>query len=165
MHDVAVGDDIVFAFQPELAGVARAGFAAESDVVGVGDSFGADEALLEVGMDHAGGRRRLGAAMDGPGPRLLGPNREIGDEVEQLVAGADQPVEAGFLQAQRFQEFGALLARQGRDLGFDLGGNRYRNRAFRFFVLEYLLGIIVVLYLLTFLAISVLLLGIRCSLY
>ena len=71
MHDVAVGDDIFLAFQPQLAGVAGAGFAAERDVIGIGDGFGADKALFEIGMDHAGGGRRLGAAVDGPGARFL----------------------------------------------------------------------------------------------
>ena len=56
MHHVAVGDDIVLAFQPQFAGVAGAGFAAERDIIGIGDGFGADEALLEIGMDDAGGR-------------------------------------------------------------------------------------------------------------
>ena len=71
MHDVAVGDDIVLAFEPHLAGVARAGLAAAGDVIVVGDRLGADEALLEIGVDDAGGLRRLGAAGDGPGARLL----------------------------------------------------------------------------------------------
>src|SRR6201995_5045163 len=43
MHDVAVHDDIVLAFEPELAGIARAGFAVERDIVGIGDGPDADE--------------------------------------------------------------------------------------------------------------------------
>ena len=58
MHHVAVGDDIVLAFQAEFAGVARAGFALARNIIGIGDGFGADEALLEIGMDHAGGLGR-----------------------------------------------------------------------------------------------------------
>src|SRR5260221_7263483 len=41
-HDVAVGDDILLALQPQLAGVAGAGLAAQCDVIGVGDGFGPD---------------------------------------------------------------------------------------------------------------------------
>jgi hypothetical protein len=33
MHDVAVGDDVVLAFEPELAGSTRARFAIERDIV------------------------------------------------------------------------------------------------------------------------------------
>src|SRR5258707_13476483 len=82
MHNVAIGDDVLLAFQPQLAGIAGAGLAAERDVIGVGDGFGADKSLFEIGMDHAGRGGRLGAAVDGPGPRLLRPDREIGDEVQ-----------------------------------------------------------------------------------
>src|SRR5262245_45877035 len=95
MHHVAVGDDIFLAFEPELAGVAGTGFAVQRDVVGIGDGFGPDKTLLEIGMDDAGRRRRLGAAVNGPGAGFLRADGKIGDEVEQLVAGADQAVEAG----------------------------------------------------------------------
>ena len=58
MHDVAVGDDVVLAFEAKLAGIARAGFAAELDVIVIGDGLGADEAALEIGVDDAGRLRR-----------------------------------------------------------------------------------------------------------
>ena len=66
--------------------------------------------FFEISMDHAGRRGRLGAAVDGPGAGLLRADGEIGDEVEQLVAGADQAVEAGLFEAQRLKKLGALLA-------------------------------------------------------
>src|SRR5438132_4949876 len=109
MHHVAVGDDIFLAFQSQLAGVAGAGFAVQRDVIGIGDGFGPDKALFEIGMNHAGRRGRLGAAMDGPGAGLLRAHGEIGDEIEQLVAGADQAVEAGLLETQRLEKLRALL--------------------------------------------------------
>ena len=83
MHDVAVGDHVVLAFEAEPAGIARAGLAAELDVVVIGDGLGADEAVLEIGMDDAGRLRRPGAAGDGPGARLLRTRGEEGDEVEE----------------------------------------------------------------------------------
>src|SRR4051812_3796231 len=61
MHHVAVGDHVLFAFEPHLAGVAGAGLATGRDVVVVADGLGADEALLEIGVDHAGRLRGLGA--------------------------------------------------------------------------------------------------------
>src|SRR3546814_3301540 len=54
------------------------------------DGLGADEAAFEVGVDDAGGLRRLGALLDRPGPRFLRPRREEGDEVEELVAGRSE---------------------------------------------------------------------------
>jgi hypothetical protein len=58
MHDVAVGDDIFLAFQPQLAGIAGARFAAERDVIGIGDGFGADKPFFKVGVNDAGGLGR-----------------------------------------------------------------------------------------------------------
>ena len=58
MHHVAVGDDVILAFQAELAGIARAGFALARNIIVIGDGFGADEALLEIGMDDARRLRR-----------------------------------------------------------------------------------------------------------
>src|SRR5581483_7182559 len=90
--------------------------------------------------NDAGGRGRLGAAVDGPGAGFLRADGEIGDEIEQLIAGADQPVEARFLKAQRVEEILALLARQGRDFRLDLGRDHDRNGAFLFGALEDLFG-------------------------
>jgi hypothetical protein len=50
--------DVFLAFA-RLAGFLGAGFALEGDVVVVGDGLGADEALLEIGVDDAGRLRAL----------------------------------------------------------------------------------------------------------
>src|SRR5947209_15727397 len=89
MHHVAVGNHVVLAFEPHLAGVARARFAAGRYVVVIGDRLGADEALLEIGMDHTRRLRRLGAGRDRPGARLFWAGGEISDEMQKVVAGAD----------------------------------------------------------------------------
>ena len=62
VHHVAVLDDVLLAFEAHLAGFLGGHLAAERDEVVVGDGLGADEALLEVGVDDAGRLRRLGAA-------------------------------------------------------------------------------------------------------
>src|SRR3569623_1893739 len=66
-HHVAVFDDVLFAFVAGLAVFLGGDFAAEGDVVVVGDGLGADEAAFEVGVDDAGRLGRAGALMDGPG--------------------------------------------------------------------------------------------------
>src|ERR1700694_6127591 len=71
MDDVAVGDDVILALEPKLAGVARAGLAAERHVVLPGDDLGADEAALEIAVDDAGGLRRPRAARPRPRMRSL----------------------------------------------------------------------------------------------
>ena len=75
LHHVAVLDDILLAFLAQLAGVAGAGLALQADVVVEGDGLGADEALLKVGVDDAGGLRGGVALVDRPGARLLGARR------------------------------------------------------------------------------------------
>src|SRR5262249_60132426 len=82
-HDVAVLDDVVLALEAHLAGLLGAKLATGSHIVVEGDGFGADEALLEIGMDAAGGARRLGAGLHGPGTRLLGTGGKKRKEVEQ----------------------------------------------------------------------------------
>ena len=42
VEDVAVLDDVVLAFQPQLAGIARAGLAVQRHVVVEGNGLGAD---------------------------------------------------------------------------------------------------------------------------
>src|ERR687890_631967 len=93
VEDVAVLDDVVLTLQPQLARVAGAGLALQCNVIRVGDGLGADEALFEVGVDHA---RRLGrprAARHRPRPRLLGADGEVGVQAQKLVAGTDHAVE------------------------------------------------------------------------
>src|SRR4051812_37143385 len=94
MQDVAIRDDIILAFEPQLAGVARTGFALERHVIRISDRLGPDKTLLKIGMDHASRLRRLGALCDRPGAGLLGPDREIGQQAQELVAGADDPVQS-----------------------------------------------------------------------
>ena len=55
MEDVAVLDDVFFAFLAHLAGVLARLLAAQFDEALIGDGFGADEAAFEIGVDGAGG--------------------------------------------------------------------------------------------------------------
>ena len=72
-------------------------------------------------VDHGRGLRRLGAAHDGPGVGLLRADGEIGDQAEQVVAGADHTVQAAVVQAEPFEEFRAIGFRQLRDFRLDRG--------------------------------------------
>src|SRR5689334_8593545 len=100
-HDVAVLDDVFLAFVARLAGLLGGDLAAERDEIVISDRLRADEAALEVGVDDARRLRGLVALVHGPGARLLRPGGEIGDQVKQVVAGADQPVETRLVQAHR----------------------------------------------------------------
>src|ERR1700693_2932080 len=76
VQHVAVGDDVVLAFQAQLAGVARAGLAAERHVTRTADRLGANEALLEIRVNGACRLRRPGAFGQRPGVGELRPDGE-----------------------------------------------------------------------------------------
>ena len=61
--------------------------------------LGADEAPLEVGMNLAGRLGSQGSLLDGPGPGLVLPAGQEGNEAEEVVGSLDQLVEAGFLES------------------------------------------------------------------
>ncbi len=58
MENIAVLDQVFLAFGPHFARFLGALFAAAGDEVVIGDGLGADEAVLEIGMDDAGGLGR-----------------------------------------------------------------------------------------------------------
>ena len=101
MQDVAVGDDVVLALEAELARFASPRLAAIGDVVVVGDGLGADEAFLEIGVDDAGRLRRFRPFLDRPGPRFLRADGKESDEVQEVVAGADDAVQARLASGRR----------------------------------------------------------------
>jgi hypothetical protein len=57
MDDVAVLDHVFLALVAGLACFLGRDFAAERDVVVIGDGLGADEAAFEIAVDDAGGLR------------------------------------------------------------------------------------------------------------
>src|SRR5262245_33959603 len=75
-HHVAVLDDVLLALVARLARLLRADLAATCDEIVVGNCLRADEAFLEIRVDHARGLRRLHAFSHGPGSRLLRPDGE-----------------------------------------------------------------------------------------
>jgi len=93
-------------------------FAAVFEEVGGGVAVGLDETFFEVGVNDAGCSGGFGAAPNGPGSDLLHACGEVGDEVEEAVGGVDETVEAGFFEAEGFEEFGALGGFELGDLGF-----------------------------------------------
>src|SRR5579864_8241864 len=127
MHHIAVLDDIILSLEAELSRIARAGFAVSCHVIVVSDGLGADEAMLEIGVDDAGRLRRPRAFGHGPGARFLRSGSEEGEEAEKRVAGADQTVQTGFREAETGEIFRPFAFRELRNFLFDAG--RYRHDA------------------------------------
>src|SRR5690606_35753039 len=130
VHHIPVLDDVFLAFQAPFTGFLGTGFAVVLDEVIVGHHFGADEALLEVGVDDRGGLGSGGADLDGPGADFLDPGGKIRLQVEQFVTGADHPVQARLIHADGFEEHILLFTIvEFGDFRFDLVAHRHHDRA------------------------------------
>src|SRR5690606_8019797 len=112
--------DVFLAFVARFAGFLGGDLASKGDEVVIGDGLGADEAAFEIGMDDAGGLGGLGSDGNRPGAGFLGADGEIGLQVKEFVAFADQAVEAGFGQAERSEVIGAVGVVEAGEFGFDL---------------------------------------------
>src|SRR5262245_26750709 len=104
VHHVAFAHDIIPAFQPHLARFLGPEFAIVSDEVLIGDGLGADEPLFEVSVYHPRRLRGSPALVDGPGARLLRSDGEESHETQEVVAGVDQPGQAGLVQTDIVQK-------------------------------------------------------------
>ncbi len=78
VHHVAFLNNVLLAFQPPFAGFTRSGFPPSGQIVGIGDHFSANEAALEIAVNHSRRLRRGGADPHRPGPHFLGAGGKVG---------------------------------------------------------------------------------------
>ena len=100
---------------------ARLGHRAGIDQVVVGDDLRLDEPALEVSVDHPGGLRRGGPALDRPGARLLRPGGEKRRQAQRREADPGQDVKPRLLLSHGLQQLQRLVRRQLDQLGLRLG--------------------------------------------
>src|SRR5207244_2121427 len=94
VDDVAILHDVVLALEADLAVIAARGHRSARHQRIVADDFGADEAARDVAVDFACGELRGRPARDRPGAAFVLADREERDVAEQIVAGADDAIEA-----------------------------------------------------------------------
>ncbi len=82
MYNVAVLYHVVLALQAPATGVLGALFAIVLDEVVIADNLGADETLLEVSVDDAGGFRGGGADLHRPCAHFLNTGGEVGLQLQ-----------------------------------------------------------------------------------
>ena len=85
--------------------------------------MGADEAAFEVGVDDAGGLRGGVAFVDGPSADFFDAGGEVGLQAQEVVARADQAVQAWLFQAHFGEEFGFFVVFQLGDFALHRGAN------------------------------------------
>ena len=79
----------------------------------------------------------LAPFLDGPGARFLGADGEEGDEVEQVVAGADDAREAGLVETHFLEEDEPLVHVHRHEVGLDRGRDDDRIGALGLGLLEH----------------------------
>src|ERR1700689_5509071 len=94
MHHVALAHDVLLALEPQSPRLFGAVFALVCDEIVVADDLGANEPVLEVGMDDARRLRRGRADAHRPCAYFLGTRREISLQPEKRVARADDAVQS-----------------------------------------------------------------------
>ena len=68
--------------------------------------------------------------MDGPGADFLDAGGEVGLKAQEVVAGADEAVEAGFFEAEVGEEGEFVFVVEVGQFGFDLGAEGDDGGAF-----------------------------------
>ena len=81
--DVAVLNDVIFAFEAQSAGFSHALHAAVFVKIFKGNRFGSDKSTFEVRVDDAGYLRRLHALLESPGARFLAAGSEARCQAQQ----------------------------------------------------------------------------------
>src|ERR1700761_7128790 len=106
LDHLAALHDVVLALDAGLARRAGRRYRAGRHQVVEGDDLGLDEALLEVGVDHAGRLRGGCADRDLPGAGFLRASSEEGLQSEGAEAGLGPPGEARLAEARLGEQFG-----------------------------------------------------------
>src|SRR5438093_4732120 len=122
MDDVAVLDDIIFAFQAELARFFALRLAAVCDELVVRDHFGANKSTLDVAVDFACGFLCGCAMSDRPSADFIFACRKETDQIQKSVGSADKPVTRRLLDTDLFEECHPVAFIELRDFHFYLAG-------------------------------------------
>src|SRR6185503_8611324 len=121
IDDIAVLDDVLLAFETDLAVFAAGLHRAARHQRVVGDHFRADETALDVAVDFARRQLRGGVAGDRPGAALVLADGEEGDVAKQVVARANDTIEPRLGQAEVREEGLRIVGAKLGDFELDLG--------------------------------------------
>src|SRR5450631_3008909 len=108
VHDVTLAHDVLLALKAQFAGFLCPRLSTISHIIIERDHLGADEAALEVRMNHS---RRLWRGRTGthrPCTHLLRSRGKVSLKAKQAVAGTNHAIEPGFAQLELLQKFGAI---------------------------------------------------------
>src|SRR5687767_1866506 len=124
---VAVLNDVLFAFQSELALLAAAGLAPQLDQILEADNFSSYETALDVGMNRARGAVRGRPAPYRPRAALVFTRSQKAYQIEQAISGADEPVARRVCYSEVLKKLALLVFVKLGYLHLDFA--RHRNQA------------------------------------
>jgi hypothetical protein len=104
MDDVAVFDDVVFAFQAQLARFFALEFAAVNDEIVVGYHFGANKTALDIAMDFSRRPFGNGSLSHGPCADFIFTGRKETYQIQEPVGRVYKPVARRLLDANLFEK-------------------------------------------------------------
>lgn len=125
MQNVAIFHNIPFSLSAHLARFFGPLFAGIFHVILVGYRFCANKAAFEIAVDYASRAWGKSAGRNCPGAGFFRTNGEVGFQVQQIVAGADQAVQPCFFQTHFTEEEISFFAVELADFFFDLGTDHY----------------------------------------
>jgi hypothetical protein len=99
-HNISILHRILSSLHVEKSVFLDGGFGTEAIQVGILDDFRTDEPAFEIAVDHTRRFDCRRAFSDGPGMRLVRVHAEESYELQQVVAFADDLIQARFLQAE-----------------------------------------------------------------
>jgi len=129
LDHIPVLDDILFALQSELAGLAGLGLRAASDQILKRNNLCCNKSTLEIAVDHARRSRGFVTRVDRPCAGFLRSGREVGAKAKEMVGGADEQAHAAVFDAQASQKLPGFFRRQVGEFAFDLRADHDRAAA------------------------------------
>ncbi len=129
---VAVLNHVFLTFVPCFACFFCRSLTTQFNIVVVADGLCANEAALKVGVDDASGLRSLCADRYGPCAGFFWSCCEVGDQVQQVVACADQAIQTRLFQPHVRHVFTLFFFIQLCNLCFDCCGDDNRCSALLF---------------------------------
>src|SRR5260370_13983853 len=122
-QDIGVFNAVLFSFQAEKSLFADTRVAAMVHQVLPVNHFGADELLLQIGMNGSAGTRCGAMNWNGPGAHFRFSGSEERHETQHLVGSGDQTLESGLLESIAGEILGGLFRGAFADLSLNFSAD------------------------------------------
>ncbi len=105
MHDVAVLNNVFFAFDTHFAGFFYSCFTTKSDIIVIFDYFGTNETFFKVGVDYTRALWCFRATHECPSTHFIFTGCEICLKIKQSISSTDKTCHSRFFKTYFFKKF------------------------------------------------------------